>query len=106
RFHGQNYSSSRPSFRYVRNFSFACLKRVSMNSAKPTNNCSVLGTGDNPADHAHVSVTTPMKTKLKEFQNDPIYGTKFANGMDPTREKAVTRARRQGNVRPIGGHGA
>ena len=59
-------------------------------------NCQVLGDGSNAADHSHVSMTTPFKTKKKEIMNDPQYK---AEAIDKSREKAVTAARRGGNVR-------
>ncbi len=65
------------------------------------NNCCVLGTGSNPADHSHVSVATPMSTKKKEILGDPQYQKE---AMDPKRESAVTKARRGPNsVRPLDG---
>jgi hypothetical protein len=64
------------------------------------NNCCLLGTGENAADHAHVTRQTPMQTKRKEIQNDPQYQSA---AMDKGREKSVTAARRGGNVRPLDG---
>ena len=73
-----------------------------MNPTKEAN-CCVLGDGSNAADHAHVSVTTPQKTKKKEYANDPMYKTDNNSDIDPKREAATTRARRGGNVRPLDG---
>jgi hypothetical protein len=68
------------------------------------NNCAVLGTD---ADQAtHVSKKTPLQTKRAEVMNDPKYRTKFENGIDPNREAATTKARRDGSVRPLGSSGA
>jgi len=63
-------------------------------------NCHVLGDGSNAADHAHVSKRTPMATKKAEIMGDPQYQSE---AIDKTREKAVTAARREGNVRPLDG---
>lgn len=73
-----------------------------MNPQKKAN-CAVLGDGCNSADHSHVSKTTPMKTKKKEYANDPMYRTQAESDLDPKREKATTAARRGGNVRPLDG---
>lgn len=70
-----------------------------MNPSKMAN-CGVLGDGSNAVDHAHVSKITPMQTKKKEIMGDPQYQ---AQAMDKNREKAVTAARRGGNVRPLDG---
>lgn len=69
-------------------------------------NCEVLGDGSNAADSAHVSMTTPMKTKRAEIMNDPQYRTNLNDGFDTKREKATTKARREGNVRPLDGGAA
>jgi len=63
-------------------------------------NCNVLQTGDNPADHTHCKKQTPMQTRKAEIMQDPQYQSE---AMDRAREKATTRARRFGNVRPLGG---
>jgi hypothetical protein len=68
------------------------------------NNCELLGTGANLSDHAHVTRQTPLATKKKEMMNDPRYTTKAESDLDPRREAATTRARRAGNVRPLGGN--
>jgi len=65
------------------------------------NNCNVLGTC---ADEAtHVSTITPMKLKKREYANDPAYQTDHNSDIDKTRETKVTKARREGDVRPLGG---
>jgi hypothetical protein len=68
---------------------------------KTENNCRVLGTGDMPADFAHISTATPMDTKMKEMENDQRYRTNLTPDINQSREKAVSRARRTGNVRPL-----
>ncbi len=65
------------------------------------NNCKVLGTCAEEADF--VKRQTPMQTKRAEIYNSPEYRTEFENGIDPKREAATTKARRFGNVRPLGG---
>lgn len=67
------------------------------------NNCRLLQTGDNAADHSHVTRQTPMQTKRKEIMNDPRYLTEVDSGLGPKREAAATKARREGHVRPLGG---
>jgi len=62
------------------------------------NNCRVLGTRAEDADY--VTRVTPMQTKKKEIMGDPQYQSE---AIDKTREKAVTAARREGNVRPLDG---
>lgn len=62
------------------------------------NNCAVLGTSAEAA--THVTRQTPMQTKKKEIEGDPQYQAK---AMDPKREAAVTKARRENNVRPLDG---
>jgi hypothetical protein len=69
-------------------------------------NCPVLQQGDNAEDHAHVKKVTPFDTKRAEIYNDPQYRTQFENGIDPKREAATTRARRDGKTRPLGGGAA
>lgn len=76
-----------------------------MNPTKDSN-CCVLGDGSKAADHAHVSVTTPMKTKKKEYANDPMYRTDNNSDLNPVREAATTRARRDGDARPVRGGAA
>lgn len=73
-----------------------------MNSQKEAN-CCVLGDGSNAADHAHVKRQTPMATKKAEIMGDPQYKSE---AMDSKRESAVTKARREGHVRPLGGGSA
>lgn len=65
------------------------------------NNCRVLGTNADEADF--VKRQTPIQTKRAEIYNSPEYRTEFENGIDPEREAATTKARRFGNVRPLGG---
>jgi hypothetical protein len=66
-------------------------------------NVPILGDGTNPNDSAHVSKSTPLDLKVKEIKNDPRYQTEFENGIDPKREAATTKARRDGQTRPLGG---
>jgi hypothetical protein len=68
------------------------------------NNCNVLGTS---ADEAtHVTRLAPITTKRKEMMQDPKYVTNLNDGFDVERQKATTRARRDGNTRPLGGGAA
>jgi hypothetical protein len=73
-----------------------------MNPQKKAN-CEILGDGTNPSDSAHVSKRTPLSLKKKEIENDPRYRTEFESGIDPKREAATTKARRDGQTRPLGG---
>jgi hypothetical protein len=68
---------------------------------KSENNCSVLGTGDEPQDFAHVKTGNPMDLKRREFQESKQYRTELAFDINPEREAATTRARRTGNARPL-----
>ena len=61
-------------------------------------NCEVMGEGNSPADHSHVSRTTPFQTKRKEIMADPQYQ---AEAMDKGREKFMTQRRRDKDVRPL-----
>jgi len=69
-------------------------------------NCAVLGDGSQPEDHAHVTKSTPLDLKRREFQQAEQYKTELAPDINQTRDKAVSRARRVGNVRPLDGSGA
>lgn len=60
-------------------------------------NCNVLGCGESAEHHSHVKQVTPMQTKKAE-----MLSAKEA-GLDPVREKSVTAARRENNVRPLDG---
>jgi hypothetical protein len=71
-----------------------------MANPKKIANCSVLGDGASPEHFSHVAKTTPRQTKVKEIKESPQYQSE---AMDPKREKAVTKARRYGDVRPLGG---
>jgi hypothetical protein len=66
------------------------------------NNCRVLQLGNESEDHSHVSKITPQKLKKPEFEASR-YETDLNAGFDVERQKATTRARRSGNVRPLGG---
>jgi hypothetical protein len=66
-------------------------------------NCAVLGDGSQKGDHAHVTKSTPFDLKRREFQDSEQYTTKLAPDIDRRRETAVTRARRNKGVRPLGG---
>jgi hypothetical protein len=74
-----------------------------MANPSKTANCEVLGDGCGANDHSHVSMTTPFKTKRKEYENDPMYKTDNNSDLDPKREAATTRARRN-DARPLGGN--
>ena len=68
------------------------------------NNCEVLGTDAEKA--THVKRQTPLATKRLEIMSDPRYVTDLNKGFDTDRQKATTKARRDGNVRPLGGGAA
>jgi hypothetical protein len=59
-------------------------------------NCLVLGEGNAPADHKHVSRATPLDTKRKEVMGDPQYAA-----MNKAREKRTTALRRDKEIKPI-----
>lgn len=59
------------------------------------NNCRVLGTSREDADY--ITSSSPMQTKKKQMLSAREAGTGAA------REKATTKARRGGNVRPLDG---
>ena len=61
----------------------------------------MLGTDASAADY--VSTSTPMQLKKREYMNSPEYKTKAESDLNRSREKAVTAARREGNVRPLDG---
>jgi len=61
-------------------------------------NCDVLQEGNSPADHSHVSRTTPFQTKRKEIMADPQYQ---GEAIDPAREARTTRLRRDNDTRPL-----
>jgi hypothetical protein len=69
-------------------------------------NCRVLGDGSKPGDRDHISTTTPLQTKIRELKNDPRYKTELVPDIDATRQKSTAKARRDGNVRPLGGGAA
>ena len=64
-------------------------------------NCDVMGDGNSPADHSHVSHATPMQTKMKEIQNDPRYLTETAPDIDKVRFRRTAAMRRDKDVRPL-----
>ncbi len=60
-------------------------------------NCEVMGDGNNPADHAHVSRATPLDTKRKELE-----GPQYQEGaISKSREKRTSAQRRDKDIRPI-----
>jgi len=61
-------------------------------------NCEVLQEGNSPADHSHVSRTSPFQTKLKEITTDPQYQ---AEAINPAGEHRTTRLRRNKNTRSL-----
>jgi hypothetical protein len=65
------------------------------------NNCRVLGTNADEADF--VKQASPMDTKRAEIYNSPEYKTDLNAGFSGPRQTATTKARRFGNVRPLGG---
>ncbi len=67
-------------------------------------NCEVLGTSAEEADF--VKRQTPMQTKRLEIMSDPRYATDLDKGFNTDRQKATTKARRDGNVKPLGGGAA
>jgi hypothetical protein len=75
-----------------------------MNRDSQGNNCRILGTSREAADY--ISTSTPMELKKKEYENSPEYVTKAESDLNRSREKAVTAARRGGNVRPLDGGNA
>jgi hypothetical protein len=62
-----------------------------------TANCHVLGEGNSPADHTHVSRTTPLITKKREVESDPQYQ---ADAISKSRERRTTALRRDKDVKP------
>ncbi len=68
------------------------------------NNVQVLGTDAEKA--THVKHQTPFQTKKAEMEADPMYRTDLNAGFNGPRQKATTRARRDTNVRPLGGGAA
>jgi hypothetical protein len=71
-------------------------------------NCSVLQTGDKPEDHSHISHSKPITLKRQEMSEDPKYTGRYHTSarpedMDVRRERAITKSRRGGAVRPLDG---
>lgn len=66
-------------------------------------NCNVLQEGNRPEDHSHCKKQTPLETRRREIIEDPQYQSEAT---DSEREAATTRARRDGNTRPLGGGAA
>jgi hypothetical protein len=64
------------------------------------NSVPVLGEGNSPADHGHVSRATPLQTKMKELSAARL-GTELAPDIDKNREQRTTRLRRAKDVRPL-----
>jgi hypothetical protein len=64
-------------------------------------NCRVLGDGCGVGDHDHVAMSTPMDVKRQEFKDSPRFDGK---AIDRARERATTKERRFGDVRPLGGN--
>lgn len=64
-------------------------------------NCKVLGDGSGSGDHDHVAMSTPMDVKRAEFKEAPRYDE---GAIDRARERATTKERRFGDVRPLGGN--
>jgi hypothetical protein len=62
---------------------------------------SLLGEGNSPADHAHVSRAAPLQTKMKELENDPRYVTELVPDTNKAREKRTTAMRRAKDTRPL-----
>jgi hypothetical protein len=53
-------------------------------------NCLVLGDGSQKGDHAHVTKSTPLDLKRREFQESEQYRTELAPDINQTREKEYT----------------
>ncbi len=63
-----------------------------------TANCRVF----DPADDSHVSRTTPLQTKMKEFAASKAeLGTELAPDTNKTRERQTTAKRRDKETRPL-----
>ncbi len=78
-------------------------KQISKDIARGTMNrladgASLLQEGNADSDHAHVSRTTPLRTKMREVMADPQYQSK---AIDPAREQRTTQRRRDKDVKPI-----
>jgi hypothetical protein len=73
-----------------------------MNPQKASN-VPVLGDGSNPSDSGHVSKSTPLDLKRREFEDTKQYRTDLNAGIDKTRQTATRNARSKKNVRPLGG---
>jgi hypothetical protein len=67
-------------------------------------NCEVLGDGTGSNDSAHVKKQTPMQTKVKEIQDDPMYRTDISSGFNTKRQESTRNLRNSGDVRPLGGN--
>jgi hypothetical protein len=66
-------------------------------------NVPVLGDGTNPNHSAHVSKSTPLDLKRREFNEAKQYRTDLNAGIDTNRQTATRNARNNKNVRPLGG---
>ena len=66
-------------------------------------NCDVMGDGSKVADHNHVSRTTPLQTKMKEFAASQAerLGTELRPDLNKAREQRSTQLRRDKDVRPL-----
>ena len=71
---------------------------------KTESNCRVLGTGRKTEDFAHISKSTPLDLKRREFEESKQYRTDLAPDINQVREKAVSLAPTRGNVCPLGGN--
>jgi hypothetical protein len=66
--------------------------------ARGTANCRVF----DPADDSHVSRTTPLQTKIREFAASKAeLGTPLAPDVDKKRESRTTAKRREKDTRPL-----
>ena len=67
-----------------------------------TANCDVLQEGRKISDHQHVSRTTPLQTKIKEFAASKAeLGTPLAPDVDKKRQTRTSAKRREKGTRPL-----
>ncbi len=78
------------------------VKNLPRGSYRVADGASVLGEGRSEQDHALVLRTTPLQTKIKEFEADKErLGTELAPDINKEREGRTTRLRRAKDVRPL-----
>jgi hypothetical protein len=65
-------------------------------------NCEVMGDGSNVADHSHVSRTTPLQTKIREFAASKAeLGSELGPDLNKARQSRTSNLRRAKDVRPL-----